>query len=453
MSREVRLLTALSAKRCATSVNSLAIPRGVVFFVCAFLLSATALLGATSSASAATYRTTNFIIHADSETFATAAGQTAEILRRELAISWLGGELPPWSAPCVVTVTTSPTLQADGEATYTFEDGEVHNWKITAQGSEERVLDSVLPHEIMHTVLASYLRAKAPRWIDEGIATSTEADPERNGYRDRLVGYLRSNKGIPFNNMVAFTEYPDDVQPFYSQAFSVCEYLILIGGRRRLVEFAKEGTFTKDWNAALQRYYGCKSLGDLQVDWNAWVYEWVESKRPTRLPTAKLRGFDELRQAELAAIQRKAENEKRKELAQASSEDQSRKERKKTWGKLFPGVRSWGGNKENSEDAALNGRKERVEPTSAESSENVRTTTLDARGDRSRQFGETRQVAPNRRNAQTTLNGRERNVGGNAATILIPRANESTASNAAQASETGVLKSGAGSASRSVIFR
>ncbi|MBQ7814109.1 MAG: hypothetical protein IJ387_06410, partial [Thermoguttaceae bacterium] len=108
---------------------------------------------------------------------------------------------------------------------------------------------------------------------------------------DRLVGYLRSNKGIPFNNMVAFTEYPVDVQPFYSQAFSVCEYLILIGGRRRLVEFAKEGTFTKDWNAALQRYYGCKSLGDLQVDWNAWVYEWVESKRPTRLPTAKLRGF------------------------------------------------------------------------------------------------------------------------------------------------------------------
>lgn len=453
MSREVRLLTALSAKRCATSVNSLAIPRGVVFFVCAFLLSATALLGATASASAATYRTTNFIIHADSETFANAAGQTAEILRRELAISWLGGELPPWSTPCDVTITTSPTLQADGEATYTFEDGEVYNWKITAQGSEERVLDSVLPHEIMHTVLASYLRAKAPRWIDEGIATATEADSERNGYRDRLVGYLRSSKGIPFNNMVAFTEYPDDVQPFYSQAFSVCEYLILIGGRRRLVEFAKEGTFTKDWNAALQRYYGCKSLGDLQVDWNAWVYEWVESKRPTRLPTAKLRGFDELRQAELAAIQRKAQNEKRKELAQASSEDESRKGRKKTWDKIFGSVRSWSGNKENSEDAALNGRKERVESTSAESSENVQATTPNARGDRSRQFGETRQVEPNRRNAQTTLNGRERNVGGNAATILIPRANESTAPNATQTSETGVLKSGAGSASRSIIFR
>ncbi|MBQ8362607.1 MAG: hypothetical protein IJX36_01605, partial [Thermoguttaceae bacterium] len=210
--------------------------------------------------------------------------------------------MPNWSNPCVVTVKTGETLGPGGETVFTYCDNEVFDWKMTAQGSETRVLDSVLPHEITHTILASDLKAPAPRWIDEGMATSVEADVERTNYRTMLADFLHSRKGIAFNDMVAMKEYPLDLMPFYSQSFSVCEYLILIGGRRRLVEFAKEGARTNDWNGALRRYYEGRSLGDLQLEWVAWIGAWDAANRPAQLPkTPKLRDFNEWRQEEMLA--------------------------------------------------------------------------------------------------------------------------------------------------------
>jgi len=236
----------------------------------AYVWAATFFLLATSSnAWAATFRTSNFIVHADSAVFARKVGEAAEQYRKDLAVLWLGKVLPNWSNPCVVTVKTGETLGPGGETVFTYCNNEVFDWKMTAQGPEARVLDSVLPHEITHTILASYLKAPAPRWIDEGMATSVEADVERTNYRTMLADYLHSRKGIAFNDMVAMKEYPVDLMPFYSQSFSVCEYLILIGGRRRLVEFAKEGARTNDWNGALRRYYEGRSLGDLQLEWVA----------------------------------------------------------------------------------------------------------------------------------------------------------------------------------------
>ena len=461
VSREARLLFVRLANRRATTLKLKAFSRGGAVFARVFFLAATLLFGATANVGAATYRTPNFIIYADSEAFARKAGEEAEKFRRDLAILWLGGELLNWSNPCAVTIETGPTLGAGGETTFKVEGGEVYDWKITAQGTEERVLDSVLPHEVMHTVLASYLRAQAPRWIDEGMATLTESEFERTNYRFRLADFLHARKGIAFNDMVATTEYPDDVMPFYSQVFSVCEYMVLIGGRRRLVEFAKEGARTNDWNAALRRYYEGRTLGDLQLEWVAWVGDWDAANRPTQLPaTPKLRDFDEWRREELLASRgsvpaqtRAAEPTARAQNAEPSESPSKWKE---TLGDVFDGVRSWGRGPEdaqNSKDLTIRGRKERVETTSASAFEDARTSTPNVRGDRSRQFGETRQVAPSRQNAQTTLNGRNAaknsSVGESRATILIPRANGTGALNA---SRTGVLTSGAGSASRSTTF-
>jgi hypothetical protein len=374
-------------------------------------------------------------------------------LRRELAILWLGGELPNWRNPCVVTIKTSPSLQSGGNATFIAKDGEVYDWKIEAQGSEQCVIDSVLPHEVMHTVLASYLRAHAPRWLDEGMATTMEAENERSGYRDRLVEYLRSSKGIAFNDMVALAEYPEDVWPFYSQAFSICEYLVMVGGRRRLVEFTKDGMRAGDWKAALKRYYGCESLGDLQRDWNAWIEKWVAAKQPKNLPEPELRGFAELRlQEEMLAARA---NVKPTTRAQNDGASESPSKWKETLGDVYDSVRSWSGGSEKTKTgvAAPRGRKERVEPTSADVVENVRTPSTNVRGDRSRQFGETRQVAPSRPSAQTKSTDQSAsNVGGSRATILIPRVNESASFSAPQTRGSGVLRSGAGSASRSTAF-
>ena len=465
MSKEARLLLRTTQNCCATAVNALAFPRGVASRFFALFLTTTFLLGASADAFAATYRTPNFIVYADSDEFARKASEVVEIYRRDLALLWLGEALPNWSKPCVITIKTGPTLGAGGETTFTVCDDEVYDWKITAQGTEERVLDSVLPHEITHTILASYLRAQAPRWIDEGMATSVESASERTRYRLSLADFLHERKGIAFNDMVAMKDYPVEVMPFYSQVFSVCEYLILIGGRRRLVEFAKEGARTNDWNAALRRYYEGRSLGDLQLEWVAWVGVWDKANRPAQLPaTPKLRDFDEWRREEMLASRgsvpaqtRAAEPTARAQNAEATEAPSKWKE---TLGDVFDGVRSWGReneNKQNGEKTTLAGRKERVNPTSADVLEDARTSATNARVDRSRAFGETRQVAPSRQNARTSATGgsaaNNSNVGDPSATAWIPRANETKAASASQAPRrAGLLTSGAGSASRSTAF-
>ncbi len=263
----------------------------------ALLIVLTGLTAGESSSTiqAATYRTDNFVVRASNSSFAKKVGDTAERLRAELSMLWLGQKLPKWGNPCEVFTKTGDEVAAGGETTFTFSNGEVYDWKMTVQGSEERILDSVLPHEITHTIIASYFRAPAPRWLDEGMATSVEARGERMRYRKMLVEFLHTDRGIAFNHMVSLKDYPEDLTPFYSQVFSVCEYLILLGGRQRLIEFAREGSETKNWDAALKKYYQCDSLGCLQRDWVEWVREWEKNNQPIDLPpTRKLREFNPL---------------------------------------------------------------------------------------------------------------------------------------------------------------
>ncbi len=47
------------------------------------------------------------------------------------------------------------------------------------EGPLDRLLSSVLPHEITHTVFAHYFRTPVPRWADEGGSVLSEDDLER----------------------------------------------------------------------------------------------------------------------------------------------------------------------------------------------------------------------------------------------------------------------------------
>ncbi|MDO5554397.1 MAG: hypothetical protein Q4G68_11620 [Planctomycetia bacterium] len=232
----------------------------------------------------ATYETPNFVVKAKSASFAKRVGDTAERCREELAMLWLGVTLQPWSTKCPIDVKAGRQLGAGGETSFTFSDGEVFDWKMRVQGSEERILDSVIPHEVSHTILATWFRRPVPRWIDEGAATSVESQMERDNYRQMLVDFLKSHKGIPFNTMVSQREYPSDQMPFYAQGFSVCEYLIKVGGHRRLIEFARTGMASGNWSDAVKLCYGYENLGDLQTQWQGWISEWFHSRMPAELP-------------------------------------------------------------------------------------------------------------------------------------------------------------------------
>ncbi|HIQ22300.1 MAG TPA: hypothetical protein EYH34_13835 [Planctomycetes bacterium] len=228
----------------------------------------------------ARYRTANFIIEARDPQLARQLGEAAERYRRQLAIAWLGKAMPDWSHPCPITVRVGPHLGAGGATTFIFDRGEVFGWRMNIQGPVERLFDSVLPHEITHMVFASHFRQPLPRWADEGAATTVEHISERMKHRRMLIHFLKSNRGIPFSRMFRMKEYPRDLMPLYAQGYSVAEYLIQRGGRRRYVAFLGDGLKTGNWSTALQQHYGFASLGALQNTWLAWVKQGCPPQSP-----------------------------------------------------------------------------------------------------------------------------------------------------------------------------
>ena len=106
-------------------------------------------------------------------------------------IEWLGKPLPPWGQPCPITVQVGRKLGAGGATSFVFDRGEVFGWQMTIQGSLERILDSVLPHEVTHTIFASHFRQPLPRWADEGACTTVEHVSERTKQQQMLIQFLQ----------------------------------------------------------------------------------------------------------------------------------------------------------------------------------------------------------------------------------------------------------------------
>jgi hypothetical protein len=219
----------------------------------------------------ASYRTQHFIVSAGTPELAREIAEAAETYRRDLAVEWLGRELPEWSGPCPIRVQSGSNIGAGGATSFTFIRGRPHSWQMSVQGSRERILDSVLPHEVTHTIFATHFGRPLPRWADEGACTTVEHHSERAKQERMLLQFLHTDRGIAFNRMFAMTEYPSDIMPLYSQGYSVVRFLIAQGGKKKFVAYLGEGMKTNNWTAATQSHYGYSSLSDLQVTWLDWV--------------------------------------------------------------------------------------------------------------------------------------------------------------------------------------
>lgn len=214
----------------------------------------------------------NFVVSAADPAFAARVQAAAEQYRRDLAIEWIGQELPRWSNPCPIRVVADENLGAGGETKFQFEDGQVFDWRMTMQGSPERILDSVLPHEVLHTIFASHFRQPLPRWADEGACSTVEHPSEQTKHGTHLVEFLRTGRGLPFDKMLAMTEYPADVMPLYSQGYSVSDFLIQHNGKQGFVGFL-EDMFAAggDYRTALKANYDYATSAELQTAWLEWI--------------------------------------------------------------------------------------------------------------------------------------------------------------------------------------
>lgn len=244
----------------------------LVSFCCAFWI--------VSSAEGASARSRHFVVQAPTQAQANRVAEAAENFRRDLAIEWLGHELPPWPDVCPIVCDIAPQNPAGGATSFIFQQGQPRAWQMSVQGTEERVLDSVLPHEITHTIFATHFGRPLPRWADEGACTTVEHEAEVSKHRKLLVEFLHTGRGIPFNKMFVMENYPKDILPLYSQGHSLAEFFVQQGGKQKFVKFVEDGLSSNRWPEVVQRHYGFPDLSELQLTW----VEWVRAGEP---PVAK----------------------------------------------------------------------------------------------------------------------------------------------------------------------
>ncbi len=242
--------------------------------------------------------TDNFIVTAPDRLLSQHVAREAEAFRKSLAIEWIGTVLPRWAEKCPIQVEIAPL--AGGETSFVFVgapgSSEPTGWQMKIFGPPDRILDSVLPHEVTHTIFATYFRRPLPRWADEGACTTVEHESEREKNHRMLMNFLtaRPSRGIPFNQMFTMKQYPHDILPLYAQGYSLSRFLIMQRGKRHFVNYIQAGLNQERpglelaaWTRATQEFYGHRDLSELQVAWVAWVKDGCR-EAPTILADAQL---------------------------------------------------------------------------------------------------------------------------------------------------------------------
>jgi hypothetical protein len=223
------------------------------------------LVGALASLGAQ-HRTQNFVVEAPTAAIAQQVGQYAEYYRRDKALQWLGQEMPPWPEPCPLRVTVS--MNGSGGATsFAFDRGRILGQDMHIEGSLDRLLASVLPHEVTHTVFAHYFRSPVPRWADEGGSVLSEDDQERSRH-DGLVRQILNTPGraIPLRRLFSLTKYPNDVMVLYAEGYSVTNFLVGQSSRQAFLAFVAQG-MRGDWDGAARAHYHFANVEELEQAW------------------------------------------------------------------------------------------------------------------------------------------------------------------------------------------
>lgn len=216
----------------------------------------------------ASHRTSNFVVEAPTAEIARTVAEHAETCRKTIARQWLGKEMPDWATPCPIKVKLTRG-EAGGLTSFGFADGRVADQTMTVEGRLDRILASSLPHEVTHTVFAAFFRGPMPRWADEGASLLSEDLRERRRHDQICVDLLARRGDMPLGRLFRVEDYPNDLMGFYGQGYSASRFLVEMGGRRRFLEFVRDG-LRQGWDPATRSHYGLADVRELDRAWRSW---------------------------------------------------------------------------------------------------------------------------------------------------------------------------------------
>jgi hypothetical protein len=194
--------------------------------------------------------------------------ERAEECRILTAKAWLGHELAAWTTPCPVRVVITAG-EAGGITSFGFHQGRVTDQRMTVEGRLDRILASALPHEVTHTIFASYFGGPMPRWADEGASLLSEDHRELRRHDQIVVDLLARRGEIPLSRLFVIEEYPRDLMSFYGQGYSISRFLVEMGGRPRFLRFVRDG-LKSGWDTSTRAHYELSNVRELDRAWKSW---------------------------------------------------------------------------------------------------------------------------------------------------------------------------------------
>jgi hypothetical protein len=216
----------------------------------------------------ASFRSTNFVVEAPSREIAERIAERAEACRTSIAKTWLGHELATWTKPCPIKVRVTQG-EAGGLTSFGFGPAGVTDQRMTVEGRVDRILASAIPHEVTHTIFASYFHGPMPRWADEGASLLSEDLRERRRHDQIALDLLARRGELPLARLFQVEDYPKDLMSFYGQGYSISRFLIEMGGRPNFLQFVRDG-MKNGWDDATRAHFQLTDVRELDRAWRSW---------------------------------------------------------------------------------------------------------------------------------------------------------------------------------------
>lgn len=135
---------------------------------------------------------------------------------------------------------------------------------------QDAFFDIILPHEMAHIIFREFVgfNKRLPLCLDEGLACFQEVD---NFTRRRIAQeIIKRDLYIPLEKIFKIGKSDfQKVKPviFYSQCFSIIDFLLERYGRNRFTSFCRQIRDGKDWKDALAESYQFSDLTELENQW------------------------------------------------------------------------------------------------------------------------------------------------------------------------------------------
>jgi hypothetical protein len=225
--------------------------------------------------------TANFrIFHKSNRDLAEKAAQTVERTRTAMYQKWFSAAAVAWNPKCDLYLhataqdysrITAQQPTSPGHSTIVRERGSsrIVSRRMDMHCDTPTMLDTVLPHETTHVVLAgNFGNSDVPRWADEGMAVLTEPAEKVDMHRRNLAHCQQENRLFSVAELMQLDNYPPagQISAFYAQSVSLVDFLSNQRGPAVFAQFVRDG-LREGYEPALRKHYGFRDFADLQTRW------------------------------------------------------------------------------------------------------------------------------------------------------------------------------------------